>query len=222
MINACKHAEANLIKVEFKNDDDGLILNVVDDGIGFAEDESEFSEFGILGMRKGQIRFMQFLDFISQANGGSCVELRLSKDQIIEVSDERNKVLIVDDNAVLRMGLSLAVIEIEDGYTVVGEASNAEEALVLYKRHEPDVVTMDYQMPGADGVACTQKIMDYDPNAKVVLLTIKELEEDIWNAVQAGCKGYLTKRAGEIEDVLQAIKEVASGNTYFPAKITEE
>ena len=67
------------------------------------------------------------------------------------------KVLIVDDNAVLRMGLS-HVIEIEDGYTVVGEASNAEEALVLYKRHEPDVVTMDYQMPGADGVACTQKI----------------------------------------------------------------
>ena len=131
------------------------------------------------------------------------------------------KVLIVDDNAVLRMGLS-HVIEIEDGYTVVGEASNAEEALVLYKRHEPDVVTMDYQMPGADGVACTQKIMDYDPNAKVVLLTIKELEEDIWNAVQAGCKGYLTKRAGEIEDVLQAIKEVASGNTYFPAKIASK
>ena len=131
---------------------------------------------------------------------------------------EKRKVLIVDDNAVLRMGLS-HVIEIEDGYTVVGEAANAEEALLLYKRHEPDVVTMDYQMPGADGVACTQKIMDYDPNAKVVLLTIKELEEDIWNAVQAGCKGYLTKRAGEIEDVLQAIKEVASGNTYFPAKI---
>ena len=131
------------------------------------------------------------------------------------------KVLIVDDNAVLRMGLS-HVIEIEDGYTVVGEAANAEEALVLYKRHEPDVVTMDYQMPGADGVACTQKIMDYDPNAKVVLLTIKELEEDIWNAVQAGCKGYLTKRAGEIEDVLQAIKEVASGNTYFPAKIASK
>ena len=46
--------------------------------------------------------------------------------------------------------------------------------------------------------------------------------EDIWNAVQAGCKGYLTKRAGEIEDVLQAIKEVASGNTYFPAKIASK
>ena len=73
------------------NDDDGLILNVVDDGIGFAEDESEFSgRFGILGMRERANRIHAVLDFISQANGGSCVELRLSKDQIIEVSDERN------------------------------------------------------------------------------------------------------------------------------------
>ncbi len=91
MINACKHAEAKVIKVEFKNDDDGLILNVADDGIGFAEDESEFSgRFGILGMRERANRIHAVLDFKSQVNGGSCVELRLSKDQIIEVSDEQN------------------------------------------------------------------------------------------------------------------------------------
>ena len=125
------------------------------------------------------------------------------------------KVLVVDDNAVLRMGLTHA-IDNADGFQIIGEAANAEDALISYEKYRPDVVTMDYQMPGIDGVETTRKLIQTDPDAKIVLLTVKEAEEDVWNAVQAGCKGYLTKRAGEVEDVLQAIHEVANGNTYFP------
>ena len=130
-------------------------------------------------------------------------------------------VLVVDDNALLRMGLTHA-IESEDGFKIVGEAANAEEALALYKQHRPDVVTMDYQMPGVDGVEVTCQLITLDPDAKIVLLTVKEAEEDVWNAVQAGCKGYLTKRAGEVEDVFQALHEIATGHTYFPAKVASK
>lgn len=130
-------------------------------------------------------------------------------------------VLVVDDSALLRMGLTHA-IESDDGFTVVGEAANAEEALVLYKQHRPDVVTMDYQMPGIDGVESTRRLIALDPDAKIILLTVKEAEEDVWNAVQAGCKGYLTKRTGEVDDVLQALRELASGRTYFPAKVMQK
>ena len=131
------------------------------------------------------------------------------------------KVLVVDDNAVLRMGLTHA-IDNADGFQIIGEAANAEDALISYEKYRPDVVTMDYQMPGIDGVETTRKLIQTDPDAKIVLLTVKEAEEDVWNAVQAGCKGYLTKRAGEVEDVLQAIHEVANGNTYFPAKVASK
>ena len=131
------------------------------------------------------------------------------------------KVLVVDDNAVLRMGLTHA-IDNADGFQIVGEAANAEDALISYEKYRPDVVTMDYQMPGIDGVETTRRLIQTDPDAKIVLLTVKEAEEDVWNAVQAGCKGYLTKRAGEVEDVLQAINEVANGNTYFPAKVASK
>ena len=131
------------------------------------------------------------------------------------------KVLVVDDNAVLRMGLTHA-IDNADGFQIVGEAANAEDALISYEKYRPDVVTMDYQMPGIDGVETTRRLIKTDPDAKIVLLTVKEAEEDVWNAVQAGCKGYLTKRAGEVEDVLQAINEIANGNTYFPAKVASK
>jgi len=130
-------------------------------------------------------------------------------------------VMVVDDNAILRMGLTNA-IDSAEGFSIVGEAANAEKALRLYKDLLPDVVTMDYNLPDFDGVQCTEKIMAFNPGANIILLTVNEAEEEIWQAVEAGCKGYLLKRAGEVEDVLQAINEVASGNTYFPAKVASK
>ena len=85
-------------------------------------------------------------------------------------------VLVVDDNALLRMGLTHA-IESEDMFSIVGESSNGEEALQLYKKVRPDVVTMDYQMPGIDGATCTKEIIKFDPAAKVILLTVRETVE---------------------------------------------
>ncbi|QBG45911.1 response regulator transcription factor [Verrucomicrobia bacterium S94] len=134
---------------------------------------------------------------------------------------ENIRIMVVDDNQLLRFGL-LGAIDMEPGLEAVGDASSSEEAVELYKKVKPDIVTMDYRMPGEDGVACTEKIMTIDPDAKVILFSVFESEEEVWRAVQAGVKGYLTKSASAVEDVMEAIHEVAEGYSFFPAAIARK
>lgn len=130
-------------------------------------------------------------------------------------------VLIVDDNAMMRVGLS-QTMTVEPGVVAAGTAANAVEALALYRKLRPDVVTMDYQMPGDSGVECTRQILAEFPDARVILFSVFEAEEDIWNAVQAGAKGYLTKKASEVDELMDAIREVAGGGTFFPARLAQK
>ncbi|MDZ8117794.1 response regulator transcription factor [Pontiella agarivorans] len=134
---------------------------------------------------------------------------------------ENIRVMVVDDNQLLRFGL-LGAIDMEPGLEAAGDASSSEEAVELYQKMKPDIVTMDYRMPGEDGVACTEKIMAIDPDAKVILFSVFESEEEVWKAVQAGVKGYLTKSASAVEDVMEAIHEVAEGYSFFPASIARK
>lgn len=136
--------------------------------------------------------------------------------------EEPIRIMVVDDNALMRLGLTEA-IGIEPGMEMAGEAENSEVALEVFRREKPDVVTMDYQMPGGEsGIECTRKIMAINPDAKVILLSVFDSEEDIYQAKQAGVKGYLTKKAGGVRDVISAIHEVAAGGTYFPASIASK
>lgn len=128
-------------------------------------------------------------------------------------------VLVVDDNALLRMGILEAISE-EDDLQAVGEASNGAEAREMFSKLKPDVVTMDYRMPGEDGVECTRKIVSKFPDAKIIVLSVYEGEEDIWQAWQAGVRGYLSKSEAA-ENVLEAIRVVGAGGTYFPSSIAE-
>ncbi|MDF7824186.1 response regulator transcription factor [Pontiellaceae bacterium B12227] len=134
---------------------------------------------------------------------------------------ESIKVMVVDDNALLRFGL-IGAINMEPGMESAGDAASSEEAVELYAEIKPDIVTMDYRMPGESGVECTKKIMEMDPDAKVILFSVFESEEEVWKAVQAGVKGYLTKSASAVEDVMEAIHEVAEGGTFFPAQIAQK
>lgn len=131
------------------------------------------------------------------------------------------KVMVVDDNALLRFGL-VGAIDMEPGLESAGDAASSEEALELYSKIKPDIVTMDYRMPGESGVECTRKIMELDPDAKVILFSVFESEEEVWKAVQSGVKGYLTKSASAVEDVMEAIHEVANGGSFFPAAIARK
>jgi len=129
-------------------------------------------------------------------------------------------VLIVDDNAVLRFGLAGAMA-LEEGLEAVGSAATAGEALELFRTLRPDVVTLDYRLPGEDGISCARRMLDEFPGAKIILFSVFEAQEDIWRAVQAGVKGYLSKNARDVEDVMEAIREVAAGGTFFPASIAQ-
>ena len=130
------------------------------------------------------------------------------------------RILVVDDNALLRLGLSQA-FTIEPGMETVGQAANAEEAFEQALELKPDVVTMDYQMPGESGIDCTRRLKEALPDVKVILLSVFDSEEDVWLAVQAGVDGYLTKKAGEVEEVVEAVQEVVAGGRYFPASIAQ-
>ena len=135
--------------------------------------------------------------------------------------ENKIRILIVDDNPMMRMGLK-GSLSCEPGMEVVGEASNGEDALLLVEEFRPDVITMDYQMPGYSGVVTTEKIKAKFPDANVILLSVFDSEEDILGAVRAGVKGYLTKKSGDIQELIDAVLTVSKGETYFPAAIAQK
>jgi DNA-binding NarL/FixJ family response regulator len=132
---------------------------------------------------------------------------------------QKIRILIVDDHAMMRFALTQAIKRKAD-LSLVGAATQGTQALELYRKHKPDVVTMDYKLPGMDGVECTALLCNEFPEAKVLLLSIFEGSEDIWRAMQAGASGYVSK-AAKISEVIQAIRNLADGKTYFSAGLAE-
>jgi DNA-binding NarL/FixJ family response regulator len=130
------------------------------------------------------------------------------------------RILIVDDHAMLRLGLAQA-IGCEDDLVVAGQAANGTQALELYRQLRPDVVTMDYKMPRETGIECIAAIRAEFPDARVILLSIHEGDEDIWRATQAGALGYVSK-AVEISAVIDAIRQVAHDRPYFSTGLAEK
>jgi DNA-binding NarL/FixJ family response regulator len=123
------------------------------------------------------------------------------------------RVLIVDDHFMARLGLGVP-INGEPDMKVVGEAADAAEAIAQFRKLKPDVVTMDYRLPGAGGVETAQQILAEFPEARVLMITAYEGEEDIFRAIQAGACGYLTKDASRAE-LLDAIRRAHAGETVL-------
>ena len=101
------------------------------------------------------------------------------------------KVLIVDDSAFVVK--QLQQIFVSEQYNVVGTAENGEEGVLMYKEYKPDLVTMDITMPKMDGITALTKIVEYDKNAKVVMVSALGKEDMVKKALLAGAKNYITK-----------------------------
>ena len=114
------------------------------------------------------------------------------------------RVLIVDDTDVMRMMIRLA-LEAE-GFEVVGEATNGIEAVEMYKKLFPDVVTLDITMPGQDGLEAAAQIKQVDPNANIVMVTALGQEDKIKEAVNLGAKDFLVKPF-QPSQVVNAVKK---------------
>lgn len=119
--------------------------------------------------------------------------------------------LVCDDHAVFRRGLAL-VLEPEADIEVVAEAADGREAVDRARATAPDVVLIDVRMPGMGGIAAARRLAEEVPTARVVMLTVSDTEEDLYEALKAGAVGYLLKEAS-IEEVADAVRAVAGGES---------
>jgi two-component system NarL family response regulator len=122
-------------------------------------------------------------------------------------------VLVVDDHALVRTGV-VKIIGHEPDLQVVAEAANGVEALEAYEKHRPDVTLLDLRMPVMEGVEAVRRIRELDPQAKVIVLTTYDTDEDITRALKAGAKAYALKDISA-DELIACIHEVLNGKTYL-------
>lgn len=128
------------------------------------------------------------------------------------------RVLLVDDQALLRMGFRL-VLEAEDDLEVVGEAGDGAEAVRLATELAPDVVLMDVRMPGVNGIEATERLLATGSETRVLILTTFDLDEYAFAALRAGASGFLLKDARPAE-LVAAIRAVATGDAVVSPRVT--
>lgn len=129
------------------------------------------------------------------------------------------RILLVDDHRIVREGLA-SMLSTQPDLQVVGEAATGDEAIAQIKRLQPEIVLLDLEMPGLDGVSVLEQAREEFPIVRVIVLTAYGSEELILDAVRAGAKGYLLKGAG-LEEVLRAVRIVASGGSLLEPAVTE-
>jgi DNA-binding NarL/FixJ family response regulator len=127
------------------------------------------------------------------------------------------RVLVVDDHQIVRDGL-VSLLGALDGMEVAGTAVDGRDAVHQVASATPDVVVMDIQMPGLDGIEATRHITGRHPDVRVVMLTMNEDDETVMSAIRAGASGYLLKGSGAAE-VVRAIEAAAEGGMVFGASL---
>jgi DNA-binding NarL/FixJ family response regulator len=137
----------------------------------------------------------------------------VATDSAVTADQHPIRVLLVDDHPVVRRGLA-ALLATLPGIDVVGEAADGAEAVKEAQLTQPDVVVMDVQMPGLDGVEATKALAAAVPSAAVLVLTMFEDAQSVVMALRAGAKGYLLKGADQ-DEIVRAIHAVAAGDTVL-------
>ena len=128
------------------------------------------------------------------------------------------KVLLVDDDALVRTGLRL-ILSSADDLEVVGEVDDGAHAVAAVREHRPDVVLMDIRMPGVDGITATTALRALDAPPQVIVLTTFQLDEYVLSALRAGASGFLLKDTAPTE-IIQAVRLVAAGEAILSPSVT--
>ena len=123
------------------------------------------------------------------------------------------RILVVDDHPVVRDGLA-AMLNTQSDFEVVGEASDGEEALRKVAERDPDVLLLDLEMPGVDGIETLQRLKEEKARARAIVFTVFDTDERIVSAMKAGAKGYLLKGAPR-DDVFRAVRVVNEGGSLL-------
>jgi two-component system, NarL family, response regulator DegU len=127
------------------------------------------------------------------------------------------RVLIAEDQTLMREGLR-TILDLEDGFRVVGLAGDGREAVELARELRPDIVLMDVQMPGLDGVQATAELTRSVPAARVIILTTFDYDSYVFDGIRAGASGYLLKDTPAVE-LLAAIRRVHGGESIVQPRV---
>jgi len=127
-------------------------------------------------------------------------------------------VMVIDDHPLMRVGIG-AIINARKDMSVVAQAGTGEEALELYRRHQPDIVLMDLRLPGGmSGVEAIRAIRSIEPSARFIVVTTYDGDEDIHRALEAGAQGYVIKGM-PYQTLVDALLRVHSGGRFLPPPV---
>ncbi|MGD0940025.1 MAG: response regulator transcription factor [Terracidiphilus sp.] len=135
----------------------------------------------------------------------------------VPLCKESIRVLVVEDHHVVRQGL-VALLNVANGFEVVGEAADGIEAIAQFRKHQPDITLVDLRLPRLSGVEVIERIRTETPQAHFIVLTTYNGDEDIYRALQAGARAYLLKGM-TFEELIATIRTVHAGNSYIPPAI---
>jgi DNA-binding NarL/FixJ family response regulator len=130
------------------------------------------------------------------------------------------RVLVVEDHTVVRQGL-VALLNVVEGLEVVGQAADGAEAVAQFRKHKPDVTLVDLRLPRMSGVDVIQRVRMETPQARFIVLTTYDGDEDIYRAMKAGAKAYLLKGMTS-EELISTIRMVHEGKSHIPQVIAEK
>lgn len=133
-------------------------------------------------------------------------------------SVKTTRIVLIDDHRLFREGVK-RILEMVDDFDVVDEGEDGQEVERIVKEHEPDVVLMDINMPGINGVEATRRLMDVSPGTRVVILSIHDDETYVTHALKSGASGYLLKEM-DADSLVEAVRVVSDGGAYIHPKVT--
>jgi DNA-binding NarL/FixJ family response regulator len=132
--------------------------------------------------------------------------------------NDMTRIILVDDHPMMRRGMR-QLIEIQEGLQVLAEASSGEEALALVAKHEPDMILMDLNMKGMDGIQTTEALRESGVTACIVMVTVSDNDNDVIAALRAGADGYLLKDL-EPEELISALLQAERGQLVLSPELT--
>jgi DNA-binding NarL/FixJ family response regulator len=127
------------------------------------------------------------------------------------------RILIADDHPVFRYGIC-ALLDAAPDVEIVGEATTGEEVVTLAESLQPDVILMDLQMPGLNGIEATHRIVQTSPHIRILVVTMFQDDSSVFTAMRAGARGYVLKDAAK-DEILRAIQAVGHGEAIFSPSI---
>lgn len=139
---------------------------------------------------------------------------------MIGMETERLRILLADDHPMFLEGLT-ANLQHEEGIDVVGQAADGDEAIRLAELWQPDVILMDVNMPGKNGIEATRHIIRTSPHIGILILTMFDDDASVFSAMRSGARGYLLKGAQK-EEIIRAIHAVGGGEAIFSATIARK